>query len=218
MILSCQNIFFNYNHNTQHFLINNFSCIFNSGTITVIVGDSGSGKSTLLSLLTRTNNKKITSGSIIVTNEKGISHSLYDSAYDYFFSDIMSYVPQKPYISDDITFYNLAFFIMKKNNKTESDLEGMITFFKINHIKHNYYKTFSGGEKYRAAVVLGLLKNHKILILDEPTAHLDDATSFEFMNYIIDHTKKNNIITIIASHDKKVIYNRLVEKICIGNY
>lgn len=47
-----------------------------------------------------------------------------------------------------------------------------------------YIKVFQGGEKQRISMIRALLKQPKFLIMDEPTAALDEQTSMQLMALI----------------------------------
>lgn len=57
------------------------------------------------------------------------------------------------------------------------------------------YKSFSGGEKQRISLIRALLKKPKLIILDEPTAALDEKTSLKLMPIIREHVSTIFMIT-----------------------
>ncbi|MDD2898742.1 MAG: ABC transporter ATP-binding protein [Desulfuromonadaceae bacterium] len=63
----------------------------------------------------------------------------------------------------------------------------------------------SGGEAQRVAIARALINNPRILIADEPTAHLDTALSEEFMA-IMTRLNQGGTSVIIASHDP-IVYD-----------
>ena len=65
----------------------------------------------------------------------------------------------------------------------------------------------SGGEQQRVAIARALIKKPLILLADEPTGSLDDQTSVDVFNFIIKLSKQNNTLTIIATHNLKLINN-----------
>ena len=63
----------------------------------------------------------------------------------------------------------------------------------------------SGGEQQRVAVARAMIKSPSILLADEPTGRLDDNNAELIFNYIIDLSKKNNTLAIIATHNTNFV-------------
>lgn len=63
-------------------------------------------------------------------------------------------------------------------------------------------KTLSGGQKQKVLLARMLLQNPQIVLLDEPTAHLDDASTEVVMTVI--HKHFADATTIIVSHDQRL--------------
>ena len=63
--------------------------------------------------------------------------------------------------------------------------------------------TFSGGEQQRVNLAKTLIGNYSILLLDEPTASLDDINKSIVIDMIKSKLKKNVTIIVIV-HDNKI--------------
>ena len=70
----------------------------------------------------------------------------------------------------------------------------------------------SGGEAQRVTIARALINNPKVVIADEPTAHLDSKLSREFME-IVGQLKLEGRTVLIASHDPLVFETGNVDRI-----
>lgn len=61
---------------------------------------------------------------------------------------------------------------------------------------HDVYKSFSGGEKQRISIIRALLKKPQCLIMDEPTAALNEALGLMLLSYI----RSQVSCSIVISH------------------
>lgn len=71
----------------------------------------------------------------------------------------------------------------------------------INHYPHE----LSGGQRTRVALARALILNPKILVLDEVTASLDEATQKQLMQLLIRLQKKYRLCYIFVTHDMRLI-------------
>ena len=120
--------------------------------------------------------------------------------------DSIGYVPQDPFLFSDTIENNIKF-----GNK-DASLEEIIFFAKKAVVHKNIsqfnkgYKTelgerginLSGGQKQRISIARALIKNPKILILDDCLSAVDTETEEEILNNLKFLTK--NKTTIIVSH------------------
>ncbi|WP_341518049.1 thiol reductant ABC exporter subunit CydD [Bacillus paramobilis] len=144
-----------------------------------VIGESGAGKSTLIDVLagflTPTGGKMIVNGVEI------------DGATREEWQKNIAYIPQQPYIfplslKDNICFY--------ETNTTDEEVERVINEVGlrslVTSLPNGMYerigeggRMLSGGQEQRVAMARALLSKKPIILLDEPTAHLDIETEFE---------------------------------------
>ncbi|WP_166702603.1 thiol reductant ABC exporter subunit CydD [Bacillus albus] len=144
-----------------------------------VIGESGAGKSTFIDVLagflTPSAGKMIVNGVEI------------DGATREEWQKNIAYIPQQPYIfplslKDNICFY--------ETNTTDEEVERVINEVGlrslVTSLPNGMYekigeggRMLSGGQEQRVAMARALLSKKPIILLDEPTAHLDIETEFE---------------------------------------
>ncbi|HDR4423449.1 TPA: thiol reductant ABC exporter subunit CydD [Bacillus cereus] len=144
-----------------------------------VIGESGAGKSTLIDVLAGFLTPSV--GKMIVNGVE------VDGATREGWQKNIAYIPQQPYIfplslKDNISFY--------ETNTTDEDVERVINEVGlrslVTSLPNGMYerigeggRMLSGGQEQRVAMARALLSKKPIILLDEPTAHLDIETEFE---------------------------------------
>lgn len=187
-------------------IIEKFDHNVKGGIITGIMGKVGTGKTSLLKMIAGLLKYD---GSIYIDNQ-----NISNCDYDQIMSNV-AYIPQHPKMFNNTIYYNLTY----GSNINENDLKSFLK--KINFI--NFFNDFeqglltqvgkegsklSGGQKQIIALLRAILKNKKILLLDEPTSSLDPETKNNVINLI---TSLQNTTILIVSHDKDIY--KLFDKI-----
>ncbi|MDR0199212.1 MAG: thiol reductant ABC exporter subunit CydD [Streptococcaceae bacterium] len=146
-----------------------------------IIGSSGAGKSTLLNLLAGFITPD--SGTIEVNNQ-AISEMNWSSA--------ISFIPQSAYIFSASLRDNLAFYNPEANDTAVlqaakvAGLDELVDEIGLDTLIGPSGRTLSGGQAQRVALARAFLANDRnILLLDEPTAHLDIETELEIKENIL---------------------------------
>lgn len=81
----------------------------------------------------------------------------------------------------------------------------------IAHRKHFDISKISGGEMQRTSIARALINDPPVIVADEPTAHLDEKLSEEFMS-IVANLKKDGKTIVIASHDPLVSDHTIIDR------
>ncbi len=94
-----------------------------------------------------------------------------------------------------------------KMNKREQkeEVAKVLKLVEMDHRKHAYPSSLSGGEKQRVAIARAIIHKPKILFADEPTASLDSKRSRDVMTLIRDLTKTLHITTLMVTHDEEML-------------
>ena len=168
------------------------------GSTFAIVGRTGSGKTTLVEMIPRLLDAQDGAVSIDGRNIKSISVDHIRSA--------IGYVPQAVFLFSDTVANNISFGEMDAKPEdieraaAEADLlenvldfkEGLETFVGERGI------TLSGGQKQRTSIARALIRDPKILILDDALSAVDMHTERNILSHLRKHFGKRTIV--IVSH------------------
>lgn len=174
------------------------------GEYVVIAGASGAGKSTLLRNIVglyKPDAGEVQIGGVSFDQLKRYGA---DSVYS-----IMSYANQRPQIFSDLTVReNLL--MWARGAVADAQIESVLKDLRLDKLIPNLDKKagdhFSGGEMVRIGLARTLLKNPKIMLLDEPTASLDSQAATEVRAVIAGIRAKHPETTIICvTHDDEII-------------
>jgi len=144
-----------------------------------IIGESGAGKSTLIDVL---GGFLETKSGVIKVGGKERTHLQTDS-----WQNQLLYIPQHPYIFPDTLGANIRFYHPgASDEEVEQAARAAGLTELIDQLPSGLEerigeggRALSGGQAQRTAVARAFLGNRPILLLDEPTAHLDIETEYE---------------------------------------
>jgi len=145
--------------------------------ITALMGPNGAGKSTLLRTLAG-----------LLPSAQGRIEGLPQGCY---------YLPQKPYSFDYSLLDNLLLGLDKNKYRARA-LAGLEN-FGMKELSGQNARTLSGGELQKMALLRIFLRNAELILLDEPTASADLASTKLMEQYILDH--KNEAAIILVTHN-----------------
>jgi iron complex transport system ATP-binding protein len=166
-----------------------------------ILGPNGSGKTTLLRSLSRT--LKPHKGAIFLNDIDIYALKSVDVAKQ------MAVVPQDNAIAFNFTALDVV--LMARNPhlsrfqmESERDLaiaKGAMELTNTWHLAERPINELSGGEKQRAIIARALAQEPKVLLLDEPTVHLDINNQLEIMDLLEELCIKKGLIVLAVFHD-----------------
>ena len=157
-----------------------------AGARVAVVGPSGCGKSTLAALLLRfidpARGVVITAGtpltSLALDDVRGRTGLVDDDPHVFATTLVENVRLARPGATDDDV--ETAFRSARLGPWLDTLPDGLHTWLGDGHAD------VSGGERARLAVARSLLADHRVLVLDEPTAHLDEATAAELAAEVLD--------------------------------
>jgi len=194
--VSFRNLNFAYNDSAA--VLKNISLEIPAGSSLAIVGPTGSGKSTLVSLIARLYDAPV--GSVLIDGRP-----IRDIPLELLRSQI-GFVPQETFLFSDTIAHNVSF---GAPGATAQEIEDAAS---IAHIRTEILEfprgfetlvgergvTLSGGQKQRTAIARAVLRNPRILILDDALASVDTYTEEQILRGLREVMQGR--ITIFISH------------------
>jgi len=205
---------FNLGRPNEFVALQGISLSVEANKLTVFTGPSGSGKTTLLSLIGCMS--RPTSGRIHLF-EREIT-----SLPERFLTEIrrktFGFIFQQYNLIQGVTALENVMVPAYPSGEKFSTLKkramGLLDLFNISSKSDSQVERLSGGEMQRVAIARALINSPRVVIVDEPTAHLDTPLSKEFME-IMGRLKEGSKTVLIASHDPVVSESPLVD--CMWN-
>ena len=187
------------------YALNDVSLNVKKGEFVTIIGESGSGKSTLLNMLGAIDFPD--RGSIVV-NGKDITKFTEKELTTYRKNDV-GFVFQFFNLINDITALQNVMLVKKYKDKEKAiELLKKVNLFDK---KDKYPRQLSGGQQQRIAIARALNKDGDLLLFDEPTGALDEASGIEVLKLIKNIHQEGKTI-ILVTHTKEIgsISNRII--------
>ena len=182
--------------------IDNITLDVHEGEIYGFIGTNGAGKSTLIRTLLNLiypTSGKATLNSLDIVNDADKIKS------------VVAFVPS------EITFYKIKvkelfdFCLKAWQIKDKSKLDNLCKYFELD--VERSIPDLSYGNRKKVSLILALIKDSKIIILDEPTNGLDPIMQDKFFKCLIEEKNKGKTI-FLSSHNLNEI-EKYCDRVCI---
>ncbi len=169
------------------------------GQFVVLNGASGTGKTTLLRMLAGLETPD--DGRILVDGETWFDRN-----------ERVCVPPQKRSIG--FVFQNYALFpsmTVRRNlefaagRRKDPRVDMFLSMIELKELQYRYPEELSGGQQQRVALARALIRQPKILLLDEPLSALDEAIREKLQDEILRLHKELKLTSILVSHDRAEI-------------
>ncbi|WP_299059614.1 ABC transporter ATP-binding protein [uncultured Polaribacter sp.] len=215
IVISTESLTIGYQHKKQDkIVLSNINFSIKKGELVCVLGKNGIGKSTLLRTLSKV--QKPISGHINLEGKK-LSHYKENEL-----SKKLSLVLTERLPESQLTVYELIALGRQPHTNwldtiTANDtkkIELAISQTDIFHLKDKRFYELSDGQLQRVLIARALAQDTEVIILDEPTAHLDmhqTLNIFELLKKLALETKKT---IIISSHEINIAL-KMADKIVL---
>ncbi len=117
-------------------------------------------------------------------------------------------------VEDEVTFPMQNLLVKPEDMKRR--LDEVLAIVGLQDFKHSMTSSLSGGQKQRLAIATALAMEPEVLVLDEPTVHLDPRGIGEVISTIEKLNKEQDITILLIEHKLDEII-RLADKVAIMN-
>ncbi|MHA1723782.1 MAG: ABC transporter ATP-binding protein [Promethearchaeota archaeon] len=197
MTISAKEISFNYG---SKLVLKDITIHFQKGFLYGILGPNGSGKTTFLKILSGVLKSEL--GEVIVDD------ILINTMNPREIAKKIAMVPQTTSINFDYTVEEIVMMgryshIGRFSQESPEDkriVDEILKKLKLHELRKRSFNELSGGELQKVIIGRALAQNGKIILLDEPTTHLDINYKIEFMMMMRNYVEEGKII-IAVLHD-----------------
>ena len=209
--ISVENISFKYSHHQAENILENISFNVYKGEIFYFLGPNGTGKSTLLKCLAGI--LKVQQGHTLLEGNdiNSLSHNE--------LAKKLAFVPQShssafPYSVRDIVVMGRSPHINILSSPSEHDFirtDNALDIAGISNLADRPCTELSGGEWQLVLIARALAQDPEILLLDEPTSHLDLGNQIKIL-HVIENLAASGLTIIVATHfpDHALIHSHRV--------
>ena len=191
-------------------VLNGASLHVDKGELLAIVGKSGSGKSTLLHILGTLDAPD--SGEVFFDGQRidNIPAGFRDALRNRYFGMIFQFYHLLPELT---TLENVLAPLMIgdsilgywRRRREYRQLAGrMLELVGLGHRMKHKPRELSGGEMQRAAIARSLVNDPELLLADEPTGNLDNASGREILDLLVSLNRQRNLTIVMVTHDQAI--------------
>ena len=171
----------------------------------VILGGSGSGKSTFLNMIGAIDT--VDSGQIIVNNRDIVK--LKDKGLTLYRRNEIGFVYQFFNLINDVTVYQNV--ILSPGSRNKERALNLLDRVGLLDKQNKFPRQLSGGQQQRVAIARALNKDSNILLCDEPTGALDDASGKVVLKLLEEiHDEGKTIVLVTHTREIAQMANRII--------
>ena len=175
-----------------------------SGEMTCLLGPNGAGKSTLVKAIL--GQLKPFQGEVLLYGKvsSGYSNEL--------LAKELSVVLTEPFLPGNMTVGQLVAmgriphtgWTGKLSDKDREVVQKSLSATNIEYLRDERLSEISDGQRQKALIARALAQDGKVMVLDEPTAHLDLVNRYEIMHLLREISKNQGKAILVVTHDLEI--------------
>nr|WP_306061694.1 ATP-binding cassette domain-containing protein [Natronococcus sp. AD5] len=175
-------------------IVDSISLRVRTSDVVAIIGPSGSGKSSFLRLLNRLDEP--TAGTVFLD---GTDYREIDPQE---LRRRIGLIPQDPALNRGTVVENVALGARVRDDPADEErVAALLERMGLEGYEDRVVDDLSGGEKQRVSVARTLYVDPEVLLLDEPTAHLDTTTEEQIEDLIAELIREDDLTCVLVTHD-----------------
>jgi putative ABC transport system ATP-binding protein/lipoprotein-releasing system ATP-binding protein len=174
----------------------NLSCVVSRGDRIAVMGPSGSGKSTLMALMADLDSPS--SGTVTwpaLPQCESLRPAFIGLAFQ-----TPSLIPALTALEN----VEVPLLIMGKVGRPRKRAFEVLEFLDLGHLADRLPEELSGGQAQRIALARAMVSEPRLILADEPTGQLDQATGHYVISKLLDWTLRTQAALVVATHDQAV--------------
>ena len=205
MKISVENLHFSYPGSSRE-ILKGLSLEFETPGVCCVLGVNGAGKSTLLKCMA--GQEKPASGRVLIDGRPIREFSVAE------FARRVAYIPQSaapvfPFPVRDIAAMgrtpHKAFFDQPDHRDYEM-VRAALAELGIEHLEYKNCTELSGGERQMVLFAAAMVQEPELLLLDEPTSHLDFGNQMRVLKTVKKLSAERGISVIMATHAPEQVF------------
>lgn len=185
-------------------VLDNISLSLKSGEMLAIIGASGSGKSTLLHCLAGL--EPYDKGQVLIDGQPiqaSKSHKMarwrnQTLGFVYQFHHLLNEFNAVENVAMPLLIAGIA------SQEAQAKAEILLAKVGLEHRLKHFPNQLSGGERQRVAIARALINEPKLVLADEPTGNLDEATAWQIYELLITLNQSIGTAFIVVTHDRQL--------------
>lgn len=189
-------------------VLGDFSCTLRRGELLGISGSNGAGKSTLLKAIL------------------GIHRHSSGTIHRHALAKRPGYVPQHAPIDQNFPLTASEFLAINCRSripwiggtprKLRHGICGKLNCLGISHLAQRPLGALSGGELQRVRIAAALLDDPALIMLDEPSSHLDPAAASSLKKLLLHLHNEHSLTLVVVSHAESFLEGLATRRLTLG--